>query len=146
MIVYFIRGIAGAGKTTLAEGLQHHICHDYEYIGKEDWYDKVCPILEADKWMTNERGEYEFDYRKLPMAHAACLAEYEKALREHVPYVVVSNTSKTEAEVEPYHELAIQNGYEFVSLIVENRHGNKSVHNIPDERLEKMKTKFSIKL
>ena len=32
------------------------------------------------------------------------------------------------------------------SLIVENRHGGKNVHGVPDETLEKMEQRFSIKL
>ncbi len=39
--------------------------------------------------------------------------------------------------MEPYLKLAEKYDYKVVSLIVENRHGNKSVHNVPDETMEK---------
>jgi hypothetical protein len=60
--------------------------------------------------------------------------------------IVVSNTATTERELEPYLKLAKSYGYIVVSLIVENRHGNKSVHGVPDETLEKMRKRFSVKL
>jgi len=60
--------------------------------------------------------------------------------------IVVSNTSTTEKEMEPYLKLAEKYDYKVVSLIVENRHGNKSVHNVPDETMEKMRNRFEIKL
>jgi hypothetical protein len=34
----------------------------------------------------------------------------------------------------------------FVSLIVENRHGNKSVHGVPEVVMEKMRDRFSFNL
>jgi len=45
-----------------------------------------------------------------------------------------------------YMDLAVKYGYQVVSLIVENRHGNSSVHNVPDETIEKMKSRFEISL
>jgi hypothetical protein len=48
--------------------------------------------------------------------------------------------------MEDYYKLAEQYGYKVVSLIVENRHGNKNIHNVPDETLEKMESRFQIKL
>lgn len=60
--------------------------------------------------------------------------------------IVVSNTSTTEKEMQPYLDLAKEFGYTVVSLIVENRHGNSSVHGVPKETLEKMKNRFEVKL
>ena len=45
-----------------------------------------------------------------------------------------------------YQQLAEELGVNFVSLIVENRHGNGSIHNVPDEKIQQMKNRFSIKL
>jgi hypothetical protein len=60
--------------------------------------------------------------------------------------IVVSNTSTTEKELQPYLDLANEYGYKVVSLIVENRHGNSNVHSVPQETLQKMKDRFQIKL
>ena len=62
------------------------------------------------------------------------------------PNIVVSNTFTTEKELQPYLELAMKYDYKVVSLIVENRHGSQSIHNVPEETLVKMKNRFSIKL
>jgi hypothetical protein len=43
-------------------------------------------------------------------------------------------------------KLAQKYDYKVVSLIVENRHGNKSVHDVPDETIEKMKKRFEVSL
>ena len=37
-------------------------------------------------------------------------------------------------------------GAKVITLIVENRHGNKSVHNVPDETMVKMRERFSVSL
>jgi hypothetical protein len=54
----------------------------------------------------------------------------------------------SEKELAPYIELAQKYGYQIISLIVENRHGNKSVHDVPDETLDRMEVRLkgSIKL
>jgi hypothetical protein len=69
-------------------------------------------------------------------------------MKDEQPTVVVSNTLTSEKELKPYIELAEKYGYQIVSLIVENRHGNKSIHDVPDETLERMEVRLkgSIKL
>ena len=62
------------------------------------------------------------------------------------PEIVVSNTSTTEKEMQPYIDLAKKYDYKVTSLIVENRHGGKSIHSVPEETIEKMKQRFEIKL
>lgn len=60
--------------------------------------------------------------------------------------IVVANTNTTEKEMQPYFDMAKQYGYRTFFIIVENRHGNTSVHNVPEESLQKMRDRFSIKL
>jgi hypothetical protein len=49
-------------------------------------------------------------------------------------------------EMNIYYELADKYGYKVFSVIVENRHGNSSVHNPPDDVVEKMRNRFEIKI
>ena len=65
-----------------------------------------------------------------------------------VPAIIVSNTFSRESEIAPYIELAEINDYEVTVMILENRHGNKSVHNVPEETLQRQETniKNSLKL
>ena len=48
--------------------------------------------------------------------------------------------------MKPYYELAEKYGYRVYSIVVENRHGVKNVHNVPDEAIDKMRKRFEIKL
>jgi hypothetical protein len=62
------------------------------------------------------------------------------------PEIVVSNTFTQEWEMQAYIDLASKHGYQVVSLIIENRHGNSNIHSVPVETLEKMRKRFEIKL
>ena len=124
--LYLLRGLPGAGKTTLAKS-----------IGGRH--------AEADQYFM-EDGEYKFDASKLKDAHAWCQSIVDSYVRNGFERVIVSNTFTTEKEMEPYYEMAEKYGYIVTSLIVENRHGNKSVHNVSEETMEKMLYRFNIKL
>ena len=130
-----IRGLPGSGKSSFA-GLvwdRHVIC-------------------EADKYFYDKEGNYNFDATKLGAAHKWCQDQCEMFMQDNqanpqfYPEIIVSNTSTTESELKPYLDLAAKYDYKVVSLIVENRHGNESVHGVPKETIEKMKNRFSIKL
>ena len=130
-----LRGLPGSGKSTFA----NFIWNDYA-------------ICEADKFFYDKEGNYNFDATKLKQAHEWCRNAVETRMKDnqvnpqYYPEIIVSNPSTTESELKPYLDLSAKYGYKVVSLIVENRHGNKSVHDVPDETMEKMKNRFSIKL
>lgn len=132
-ILIILRGLPGSGKTSFA----------YHMFSNN--------VFEADQYFYDDEGGYNFDASKLGEAHKWCQSEVEKLMRmsddtQYGKEIVVSNTSTTEKELQPYLDLADKYGYKVISLIVENRHGNKSVHNVPDETIEKMKNRFEIKL
>ena len=130
--LYLIRGIPGSGKTTLAV----HLCMSMKH---------PPVLLEADKYFINTSGVYEFNPSKLSEAHNYC---YSRAMENLIEGrdVIVSNTSTTEKEVQRYQQLAEELGVYFVSLIVENRHGGKNVHGVPEAKIQQMKNRFSVKL
>jgi predicted kinase len=134
-LLIILRGIPGSGKSTFARMM---------------WSDYV--ICEADKYWYDEDGNYNFDPSKLKQAHEWCQSQVRKFMQDNTlndqfyREIVVSNTSTTEKELQPYLDLANEFGYKVVSLIVENRHGNSNVHNVPQETLQKMKDRFQIKL
>jgi predicted kinase len=134
-ILFLVRGLPGSGKSTFAT----HIWNEYA----------VC---EADKFFYDKDGNYNFDPSKLKDAHAWCRNEVEIRMKDHqinqqfYPEIAVSNTFTQEWEMEDYYKLAEKYGYKVVSLIVENRHGGKNVHGVPDDKLEIMKNRFEIKL
>jgi predicted kinase len=134
-VLFLIRGLPGSGKSTFAR----HIWNEYA----------VC---EADKFFYDKEGNYNFDPSKLKDAHAWCKNEVEIRMKDHqvnnqyYPEISVSNTFTQEWEMKDYYELAEKYGYKVVSLIVENRHGGKNLHGVPDDKLEIMRNRFEIKL
>lgn len=123
--LYLLRGLPGAGKSTLAES-----------IGGIH--------LEADMFFL-ELGDYKFDASKLKDAHEWCRERCELRMIDGYR-IVVSNTFTREWEMQSYYDLAKKHDYRVFSLIVENRHGGINSHGVPDETLEKMKNRFDLKL
>lgn len=132
-----LRGLPGSGKTTFAEFLSDFILFDVT----------VC-MFAADDYFTSEDGTYRFDANKLGAAHAQCERNAKEAMAnpDEETIVIVHNTFTTEKELKPYLEMAKEYGFDVTSLVVENRHGNKSVHGVPEEVMGKMKGRFSLRL
>ena len=128
-----LRGLPGAGKSTLAKALCSLNGDDCEYI-------------EADMYFINDEGEYKFNQRDLPKAHNWCKWHVGVMMSLDRKCIIVANTFTQEWEFQEYHELAKQNGYRIHSLIVENRHGSKSVHDVPDATMGNMLNRFEIRL
>ena len=126
-ILYLIRGISGAGKSSLAKSLG----------GKH---------VEADMYHLDENGNYNWKPVDVKKAHEWCQSIMGGWMSDGEEKIVVSNTFTQEWEMKPYFDLAEKNSYKVFSIIVENRHGGKNVHNVPQETLEKMKNRFEIKL
>ena len=132
-ILYIVRGIPGSGKSTFAESLG-------------------CPYFEAEMFFMKD-DVYTFDGPKIKIAHAWCQNQVEEAMKfiEEThgldnSEIAVSNTFTQEWEMEPYMKLAEKYGYNVFSLIVENRHGGKNNHGVPEEKVESMRARFEIKL
>jgi predicted kinase len=134
-VLFLVRGLPGSGKTSFATA----IWNDYA----------VC---EADKFFYDKEGNYNFDGSKLREAHEWCKKEVETRMIDHqnnqqyYPEIAVSNTFTQEWEMEDYFKLAEKYGYKVVSLIIENRHGSKSVHGVPDDKVQIMRERFQIQL
>lgn len=110
-----LRGVSGAGKSTVAE-----------IISEGYW-----PICEADQYHYTENGVYDWKPENVGKAHAWCQSIVRDAMASNIKKIIVSNTSTTEKELKPYFTIAEEFGYQVISLVVENRHGNDSIHEIP---------------
>lgn len=126
-----LRGIPGSGKTTFA---------DY-FAGLTD-----SNAFAADDYFYDGKGNYNFDLNGLHMAHVTCQSNVRKAMEANEHVITVHNTSTTEKEINPYMKMANELGYRVFSLVVENRHKGENTHKVPDEAIERMKNRFSLKL
>jgi len=128
-----LRGLPGSGKTTLGEVILQ-------------LPNNQLKPLSADDYFTDKDGNYNFDFTKLKEAHNDCQQRCANLMQHDVVKIVVSNTFTQEWEMKPYYEMAERYGYRVHSVIVENRHGNKNVHEVPEDKLEIMKNRFEINL
>ena len=125
--LYIVRGLPGSGKSTFARSLGgvHY---------------------EADMFFVDENSEYVFDPSLLKDAHNWCRHKVMDAMKNDEPVVVVSNTFTQEWEMESYKLLGEELGYTIFTLIVENRHGGKNTHGVPDDKIQVMKNRFEFSL
>jgi len=128
MELILVRGVSGSGKSTLVD-----------LLGQG-----------ADKWSTDDffmvNGEYQFDPSKLGEYHRECQHGVEYSMNADIPKILVANTFTKEWEMEPYFALAMKYGYRVHTIIVENRHGSKSIHDVPPEVLAAQKERFEVVL
>ena len=128
--IILLRGLPGSGKSSFAKLMSN----------------ALTGFVEADMYFI-QNGEYKFDASKLRQAHAWCQNQVKEWMGPNgLDEIIVSNTFTQEWEMQPYFELAEKYGFVIFSLVVENRHGGKNVHNVPEDKLEQMKNRFEIKL
>jgi predicted kinase len=123
-----LRGLPNSGKSTAAK-----------------LFNK-SPHFEADMFFMDANGDYQFDITKIKDAHNWCKNSVMDAMKKEYPLIVVSNTFTQEWEMDVYYKMAEKLGYRVTSMIVENRHGGKNEHGVPDDKLETMKNRFEVKL
>jgi len=127
-----IRGLPGAGKSTLAEILSEQ--------GR--W-----PVYSIDAYFTNPvTGEYKFLFNENHLAYKACEQLTEAAMVNQTEKIFVDNTFTIAWELEPYFKLAAQHNYKLFVVTVENYHGRPNIHCISDDQLQKMAQKYQVKL
>lgn len=126
-VLYIVRGVPGSGKSTFARQLTSN-------------------VFEADQYFIDENGEYKFDFTKIKDAHKDCQDNVKYAMESSIPKIAVSNTFTQEWEMEYYLNVAKEFGYTVFTIIVENRHGGKNIHNVPENIIDSMKNRFEINL
>lgn len=118
-----IRGMPGAGKSTLAQKLK--------------LFSLDGVICEADQFFTDTKGKYHYIPHLVPSAHEWCRRKVITAMEQGVETIIVSNTTTTQDRVKPYLELAQAFGYQVQQIVVFGDFG--SIHNVPDETMDKMR-------
>lgn len=139
-----VRGVSGSGKTRLAR----MICNEAKCSS--------IARISADDYFYNRDQIYVFDLTKLPEAHLWCQNKVDREMQVKIikmpemtrgtRLIIVDNTFTQDWEMYPYFKLAKKHDYIITTVIVENRHGSKSIHDLPDEVVEKQRKRFDIKL
>lgn len=130
-IVYILRAVSGSGKTTLSKQLASAWC-----------------CFESDAYLYNDAGVYEWSPERVREAHRKCFARFCDYVAGGVGPLVVSNTNTSEREFQKYIDKAKDAGYTVFSIVLENRHGGKDVHGVPEETLlaQEQRIRSSLKL
>lgn len=124
--VIILRGLPGAGKSTLA----NRIC--------DRTYRSRC-ICSADKYWVQPDGTYKFDKNAVPLNHHQCLRDFCRHVGGtglfHTQVIVLDNTNTAVREFAHYVEIANAYGYKIImiSLFASTEKAKlRNVHNVPD--------------
>ncbi|MFA5152828.1 MAG: hypothetical protein WC554_09735 [Clostridia bacterium] len=127
-VLIILRGCPGSGKNSFAE-----------LFGNKDI---ICC---ADDYHMRD-GKYDWKPENMRLSHLKCQNKCVTLMKENKPLIIIANTSTTKKELKPYYDLAIGYNYKIFSVIIENRHNGKNIHNVPEETIKKMKERFDISL
>lgn len=127
-----LRGLPGSGKSTFADFILAS--------------NPGAVHVEADHYVYDENGNYDWKFENLRDYHSKAQSCFDNALNEGVGTIVVSNVSSTWKDFKYYFNKAKEQGYKVTSIIVENRNETKSIHGVPEETLNNMRSKFQVQL
>ena len=125
------RGPSGSGKSTAAKA----------------WCQKNVGLhFEADEFFM-QNGTYAFDASKLGQAHADCQRRLRKAMENDTYPLVVSNTSMTRWELNPYLAMAREFGYEVTIYKIKGPwdaklYASRNAHGVTVEIVQKQINKY----
>ena len=128
-MVYILRGIPGAGKSTYGKTLVDRA------IAAGD----KAVQYEADMFFTDKAGNYNWNPKLIGVAHKWCQDKVRNALGNY-DVVVVANTNLTKKDVDVYTKIATDGGYDFEVIRLDG--GFQNVHAVPEETLENMRKKM----
>ncbi len=116
-----LSGVSGSGKSTFAHLIAYPAC--------------ICC---ADDFYTDKDGNYNFDITKIGQAHKACQSKFDDALKDEViTNIVISNTNTKPSDYKYYVDKAEKAGLNIFHIVMQNFHGNKDVHNVPELTLQR---------
>jgi len=113
-----LRGCSGAGKTTFCNLMPNAL---------------VCC---ADDYFTDKDGNYNWYSQGLGEAHAYCWNQFVDALGTDKD-IIIANVNAKAADWNKYVDQAKNLGFIVTFVVLENRHGGKDVHNVPEVTLER---------
>ena len=121
-----VRGVSGAGKSTIAPMFKNAV------------------LVSTDDFFLDEYGDYVFDANSLVINHQKCQFAVNMMMQDNEELIVVHNTFTADWEMDAYFDLARKHGYTIHTMIVENRHGSKNVHDVPQDVVKAQIERFSV--
>ncbi len=130
--LFLLRGLPGAGKSTLAKVLSEH---------------EKYPVYSVDDYFTDvSNGAYNFRFDENHLAYQSCIDKTETSMQSKCTKIFIANTFTIDWEMAPYFKLAAAYNYKIFVLTVENYHGGINSHDVSSEQLQKMAEKYKVKL
>ena len=127
-VLIIVRGVSGSGKSTFAEWLIDNLDRG-DSLGSNRF--------EADQWFID--NDEPWNPRFLGTAHDWCQAEVRKSLQDGF-ITIVSNTTTTKKELDPYIKIATDLRVQYFVLISDSDYNN--VHGVDDAKVEKQASRF----
>lgn len=132
--IFLIRGIAGSGKTTLANLLAAGT---------------GAVSIAADDYFIDSDGEYRFNPSLLPSAHEQCNVRARRSMEEGRT-IIIHNTFLQRWEMEPYFKLAEEFGYR--TTVVSTYDGGctdeelveRNEHGVPLATIKRMRSNYEM--
>jgi predicted kinase len=132
-----LRGLPGAGKTTLIQ-----------YLEKQ--YTQQASVCSADHFWYGSNPHtpenYKFDITKLSQAHGSCKSAVTKALNGRKPLIIIDNTNIRIREYKDYIKMAVDKDYELLSHAITGMSAEDSMkltlHGVPLDTCKKMLQAF----
>lgn len=157
-----IRGVSGAGKSTIANLFNSTDDNDLKVLKlcTDDFFMKLCGCSIGTESINSEycpkcegkRFYYDFQPEKLASKHQECINKVKETmvLQEEVhtfcKKIIIHNTFTQEWEMAPYFDIAYKYDWRVHTIIVENRHCSRSVHDVPDESIKSQRKRFKVVL
>jgi adenylylsulfate kinase-like enzyme len=126
-LVLVLRGVPGAGKSTLAAWLRTYAQRETK---------SRVDVFSADQFFTDAHGNYRFDVTKLSEAHSSCTRRFvgRTGLLTN-GLVIVDNTATSNEEAAPYMAVGHAFGWRTRLVTVEadtRAAARRNVHGVPD--------------
>jgi len=114
-----LRSVSGAGKTTFCNLFPDAV---------------VCC---ADDYFTDKDGNYNWYLEGLGKAHGYCWNKFVDAVTSTTKDIIIANVNAKPSDWNKYVKEAEDLGFIVTFIVLENRHGGKDVHNVPEETLQR---------
>jgi uridine kinase len=128
-LLILVRGLPGSGKSTLANQI---------LANKRKLNPKLSSIhLEADQYLTDDKGNYHWTFDKFKNAHNWCFTKSREAMEKGIELVVISNCFIHKSSMTRYQSAASVMGYDVDVIVCGGKY--EGVHPIPPHIYESMR-------